>query len=203
MSWPSSMPATLPEPTPPPGHRPLPGVTAERSALPRVSRAAPEDGRYPGRCAAGVLAHRPRAYVGAPVAPATGLFRVIDWAFDQATDLTWGDLRILVPDPTPLTRLSPLQRLTSRGVRIGTADQAAGARSFHGMVIAYCPDATMLTAAEALPGVRVVAAVALHNDQLVEWVDTYAPQHLGGDIVSTLPEATAPTRLGHALQPSS
>ncbi len=117
---------------------------------------------------AGVLAHRPRAYVAAPVASVTGLFPAIDWAFDQARDLTWGDLRILVPGPALVTRLSPLQRLTSRGVRIDTAEQAAGARSIHGMVLAYCPDATMLTAAEAMPGVRAVAAVALHNDQLVE-----------------------------------
>lgn len=199
------MPATPPEPTTHLANRPLPGVTTEQSALPRTSRAAPEDGGSPLRCTAGVLAYRPRAYVAAPVAPATGLFRAIDWAFDQAADLTWGDLRILVPDPTPLTRLSPLQRLTSRGVRIGTADQAAGARSFHGMVIAYCPDATMLTAAEALPGVRVVAAVGLHNDQLVDWVAAYAPQHLGGDVVPNLPGATAPAsaRSGHTLQPSS
>lgn len=102
------------------------------------------------------------------MASVTGLFPAIDWAFDQAGDLTWGDLRILVPDPALVTRLSPLQRLTSRGVRIGTAEQAAGARSFHGMVLAYCPDATMLTAAEAMPGVRAVAAVAMHNDQLVD-----------------------------------
>ncbi|MGQ1795833.1 hypothetical protein ACT4S5_01640 [Kocuria oceani] len=153
---------------------------------------------------AGTPPDRPRAYVAAPVAPATGLFRAIDWAFVQAGDLTWGDLRTLVPDPTLITRLSLLQRLKSRRVRIGTVEQAAGARSFHGIVIAYCPDASMLAAAEALPGVRAVAAVASHNDQLLAWVAAYAPQHLGGDIVPARPETTAPApaRTGHILQPS-
>ncbi|MEX5272041.1 hypothetical protein [Kocuria sabuli] len=151
----------------------------------------------------GAPPHRPRAYVAAPVAPATGLFQAINWAFDQAEDLTWSDLRILVSDPGLVTRLSPLQRLKSRGVRIGTAEQAAGARSFHGMVIAFRPDAAMLVAAEALSGVRAVVAVAASNDQLREWVGIYAPQHLGGVVLPTRPEVTAAVsvRPGQVLQP--
>lgn len=152
----------------------------------------------------GALPHRPRAYVAAPVAPATGLFQAINWAFDQAEDLTWGDLRIMVSDPGLVTRLSLLQRLKNRGVRIGTAEQAAGARSFRGMVIAFRPDAAMLVAAEALPGVRAVVAVAASNDQLREWVGIYAPQHLGGDVLPARPEVTAAVsvRSGQVLQPN-
>lgn len=71
-----------------------------------------------------VLRGRPRAYVAAPVAPANGLFQAIHWAFDQAEDLTWGDLGILVTDPAMAAQLSHLHRLKARGVRIGTADQA-------------------------------------------------------------------------------
>lgn len=43
-------------------------------------------------------------------------------------------------------------------MRIGTAERTARARSFHGVLIAYCPDAAMLAA--AVPGARAVAAVA-------------------------------------------
>lgn len=150
-----------------------------------------------------VLPQRPRAYVAAPVAPANGLFQVINWAFDQASDLTWADLRLLVADPGMVADLGHRQRLRSRGVRIGTAQQAAGARSFHGAVIAYCPDATMLAIAEALPGVRAVAAVALHNDQLLEWVAACTPQHLGGDLLPGWPPPTAPARPESILHPSS
>lgn len=152
----------------------------------------------------GVLSLRPRAYVAAPVAPANGLFRAIDWSFDQAAELTWGDLRILVTDPAVVTRLSLLQRLKSRGVRIGTAEQAGRARSFHGMVIAFCPDAAMLAAAEMLPGVRAVAAVARSNDQLLGWVAAYSPLHLGGDVLAVRSEAIplAPARSPRILQPS-
>lgn len=153
---------------------------------------------------AGALSPRPRAYVAAPVAPADGLFRAIDWSFDQAAELTWGDLRILGTDPTVVTRLSLLQRLKSRGVRIGTAEQARRARSFHGMVIAFCPDAAMLAAAEVLPGVRAVAAVARSNDQLLGWVAAYSPQHLGGDVLAARSQAAppAPARSTQTLQPS-
>lgn len=146
----------------------------------------------------------PRAYVASPVAPANGLFQVINWAFDQAGDLTWGDLRILVADTAMVSQLSHLRRLQSRGVRIGTAAQAVRARSFHGMVIAYCPDSTMLAAAEALPGVRGVAAVALHNEHLVAWVAAYGPQHLGGDTLASPPRDRAPVsaQSERPLQPS-
>lgn len=147
-----------------------------------------------------VLRGRPRAYVAAPVAPANGLFQAINWAFDQAEELTWGDLGILVADPVMVAQLSHLHRLRARGVRIGTAEQAARARSFHGVVIAYCPDRSMLAAAEALPGVRGLAAVALHNDQLADWVAACAPQHLGGDALPA--GVTAPARSAGPLQPS-
>lgn len=152
----------------------------------------------------GVLSQRPRAYVAAPVAPANGLFQIINWAFEQAEDLTWGDLGILVADPTMVVQLSHLRRLTSRGVRIGTAEQAARARSFHGVMIAYCPDATMLTTAEAVPGARAVAAVAALNEPLLEWVAAGTPQHLAGDVLPTLPQATTPAFAGpgRVLQPS-
>lgn len=59
----------------------------------------------------GVLPPRPRAYVAAPVAPAAGLFRAINWAFDQDCDLTWKDLAILVADPALVAPFSPLRRL--------------------------------------------------------------------------------------------
>lgn len=151
----------------------------------------------------GVLPQRPRAYVAAPVAPANGLFRVINWAFDQADDLAWEDLGILVVDPVMVVQLTHLRRLKTRGVRIGTAEQAARARSFHGVLIAYCPDAAMLAAAEAAPGARAVAAVAAHNEQLLEWVAASTPQHLGGDVLPGLPR-TAPVVAGpgQLLQPS-
>jgi hypothetical protein len=147
---------------------------------------------------------RPRAYVASPVAPANGLFRVINWAFDQEGDLTWSDLRILVADTAMVSQLNHLQRLQSRGVRIGTAEQAARARSFHGMVIAYCPDPTMLAAAEALPGIQGLAAVGLHNEHLEQWVAACAPQHLGGEPLAVRPQATAPVaaRSPQPLQPS-
>lgn len=147
-----------------------------------------------------ILRGRPRAYVAAPVAPASGLFQAINWAFDQAEELTWGDLGILVADPVMVAQLSHLHRLSARGVRIGTAEQAARARSFHGVVIAYCPGRSMLTAAEALPGVRGLAAVALHNDQLADWVAACAPLHLGGDVLPA--GATALARSASPLQPS-
>ena len=149
-----------------------------------------------------VLRDRPRAYVAAPVAPANGLFQAIHWAFDQAEDLTWGDLGILVTDPAAVAQLSHLQRLKARGVRIGTADQAGRARSFHGMVIAYCPDPVMLAAAEALPAARGLAVVALHNEPLLNWVTACAPQHLGGDALPVRSRTTAPARSAGALQPS-
>lgn len=139
-----------------------------------------------------VLPQRPRAYVAAPVAPANGLFQAINWAFDQAGDLAWRDLRILVADTAMAGQLSHLQRLQSRRVRIGTADQASRARSFHGMVIAYCPDPVMLATAETLPGAQGLVAVALHNEHLEEWVSAYAPQHLGGDTLAVRPKATTP-----------
>lgn len=143
-----------------------------------------------------LLQGRPRAYVAAPVAPANGLFQVINWAFHQAEDLTWGDLGILVTDLAMITQQNHLQRLKSRGVRIGTPKQAARARSFHGVVIAYCPDRTMLTIAESLTNARAVAIIALDNDQLVQWVADWTPQHLGGDVlpVSPLAVTRAPAR---------
>jgi transposase len=160
--------------------------------------------RSAGPVSSVVLPQCPRAYVAAPVAPANGLFQVINWAFDQTGELTWGDLRILVADTAMVSQLNHLQRLQSRGVRIGTPAQATRARSFHGMVIAYCPDPTMLAAAESLPGTRGVAAVALHNEHLVQWVAACAPQHLGGEALVVGPQATAPrtTRPTQSLQPS-
>lgn len=139
-----------------------------------------------------VLPQRPRAYVAAPVAPANGLFRAINWAFDQDSDLTWKDLGILVADPVLVRELNHLHRLQARGVRIGTAGQAARARSFHGALIVYCPDAAMLAAAEAVPGARAVAAVAAHNDELLAWVIAGTAQHLGGDVLPVAPLAAAP-----------
>ncbi|MHC5560678.1 hypothetical protein [Kocuria sp. U4B] len=148
----------------------------------------------------------PRAYVAAPVSPANGLFRVITWAFEQAEDLTWGDLRILVSEAALGEELGHLQRLKTRGVRIGTTEQAARARAFHGVVIAYCPNQAMLTAAEALPGVRAVAAVALRNEALLEWVAAGAPQHLGGEVLTVSsgasgPPAPSPWPSAESLQP--
>lgn len=151
-----------------------------------------------------VLRDRPRACVAAPVAPANGLFQAIGWAFDQAEDLTWRDLGILVTGPSVLAQLSHLQRLRARGVRVGTAEQATRARSFDGIVIAYCPDRAVLTAAETLPGARGVAAVALHNDALSECVAACAPQHLGGHalLVPAGTSAPVPARSAQPLQPS-
>ncbi|GAA1757241.1 hypothetical protein [Kocuria aegyptia] len=83
-------------------------------------------------------------------APANGLFRAINGALVQAEDRTWGDFGILVADPAMTVRLGQQQRLKSRGVRTGTSEQAARARSFHGVMIAYCRDHPMLTTAEAL-----------------------------------------------------
>ena len=147
----------------------------------------------------GVLPLRPRAYVAA-VAPATGLFRAINWAFEQDGDLTWGDLGILVADPVLVAQFNHLHRLQARRVRVGTAEQAARARSFHGVVIAYCPDAAMLATAEAVPGTRGVAAVAAHNDELLAWVAAPAPHHLGGAVLPASPLAAEP---GQPLQPSN
>lgn len=152
----------------------------------------------------GVLPQRSRAYVAAPVAPANGLFRVINWAFDQADDLTWENLGILVADPVLVTQLSHLRRLRFRGVRLGTAEQAGRARSFHGVLIAHCPDAAILSAAEAVSGARAVAAVAAHNDELLAWVAAGTPQHLGGGVLPASPPAAAPVAAGpgQLLQPS-
>lgn len=63
----------------------------------------------------------------------------------------------------------------------------------------------MLATAEALPGVRAVAAVARSDDQILEWVGAYAPQHLGGNVLPALPEAAPPAsaRSGQALQPGA
>lgn len=151
----------------------------------------------------GALPARARAYVAAPVALAAGLFRAISWAFDQDGDLTWKDLGILVADPALVAPFSPLRRLQAREVRIGTAGQAARARSFHGVLIAYCPDAAMLAAAEVVPGARAVAAVAAHIEPLLAWVTAGAAQHLGGDVVSAAPLAAAPVAAGpgQPLQP--
>ncbi|MGX5359049.1 hypothetical protein [Kocuria sp. KH4] len=137
------------------------------------------------------------------MAPANGLFQAINWAFDQADDLTWGDLGILVADPVLVVQLNHLHRLQARGVRIGTTEQAGRARFFHGVLIAYCPDAAMLTTAEAVPGARAVAAVAAHNNQLLAWVAAGTPQHLGGDDLSGL-SSTTPVAAGSGqlLQPS-
>jgi len=129
----------------------------------------------------------PRAYVAAPVAPANGLFQAIHWAFGQDEDLGWRELGILVPAAASVHELGHLQRLRSRGVRIGTAAQAARARSFHGVMIAYCPDAAMLVVAEQVLGVRGVVAVAGDNEQLLEWVASQDPQHLGGQVLIPAP----------------
>ncbi|MEX5298581.1 hypothetical protein RCG67_07350 [Kocuria sp. CPCC 205292] len=151
---------------------------------------------------------RPRSRARCPDAathaPAGGLLQAAGWAFDQAEDLTWRDLGILVTGPSVLAQLSHLQRLRARGVRVGTAEQATRARSFHGIVIAYCPDRAVLTAAEALPDARGVAAVALPNDALSEWVAACAPQHLGGHAlpVPAGTSAPAPPRSAQPLQPS-
>jgi hypothetical protein len=128
---------------------------------------------------------RPRAYIAAPVAPLIGLVTAITWAFEQDQRLTWRDLGVLVSDPGMVSRPSSLHRLKGRGVRIGTPAQAASARSFHGLMIAFCPDQAMLALTEILPGIRGVAAVAHDNQQLLHWVDTYTPQHLGGQIIPT------------------
>ncbi|MEX5258488.1 hypothetical protein [Kocuria arenosa] len=69
-------------------------------------------------------------------------------------------------------------------------------------MIAYCPDPMMLAAAEALPAARGLVAVALHNGPLLEWVATFAPQHLGGEALPGPPKTTAPARPAEALQPS-
>ncbi|MCT1615582.1 hypothetical protein [Kocuria marina] len=141
----------------------------------------------------GVLPPRPRAYVAAPVAPAAALFLAINWAFDQDGDPTWKDLGILVADPVLVAQLNHLHRLQARGVRIGTTEQTARARSFHGVLIAYCPDAAMLAAAAAVPGARAVAAVAAGT-----------AQHLGDAGVPAAPLAAAPVAAGprQPLQPS-
>ncbi|MUN63780.1 hypothetical protein GMA12_11620 [Kocuria sediminis] len=72
------------------------------------------------------------------------------------------------------------------------------------MLIVYCPDAAMLTAAEAVPGVRAVAAVAAHNDELRAWATACTAQHLGGDVVPVYPLAATPVAAGAGpvLQPS-
>jgi hypothetical protein len=132
-----------------------------------------------------VVRDHPRAYVAAPVAPVIGLVTAITWAFDQDRELTWKDLGVLVDDPGMVSRLSSLHRLKGRGVRLGTPAQAASARSFHGLVIAFCPDQAMLALAETLPETRGIAAVAHDNQALLDWVDACAPQHLGGQVLPT------------------
>ena len=122
----------------------------------------------------------PRAYFAAPGAPANGLFTAINWGFDQDEGLSWDSIGILVPTPQVGEELYHLRRLKGRGVRIGTAAQAVRATSFRGAVIAYAPDARMLTEAEDIAGVVAVAVVAGRNDALGPWVDAYDPQHLGG-----------------------
>lgn len=89
-------------------------------------------------------------------------------------------------------------------MRIGTAGQAGRARSFHGVLIAYCPDAAMLAAAEAVPGARAVAAVAAHNEPLPAWMTVGTAQHLGGVGVPASLLAAAPVGAGpgQSLQPS-
>jgi len=109
-----------------------------------------------------------------------------------------------VSDPGMVSRLSPLHRLKSRGARIGTPAQAASAQSFHGLVIACCPDQAMLALAENLPGTRGVAAVAHDNQELLHWVGACAPQHLGGHILPTFTPGAAqiPRRTEEPFEPS-
>jgi hypothetical protein len=147
-----------------------------------------------------VVRDHPRAYVAAPVAPVIGLVSAITWAFEQDRELTWRNLGVLVTDPGAVSRLSSLHRLKSRGVRIGTPAQAASARSFHGLVIAYCPDQKMLALAETLPGIRGIAAVAHNNQELLDWVDACAPQHLGGQTLAGPSPGRAPSTW-HAEEP--
>ncbi|MGQ1795846.1 hypothetical protein ACT4S5_01715 [Kocuria oceani] len=94
--------------------------------------------------------------------------------------------------------------MRARDVRIGTVEQAAQARPFHGVMIAYCPDPVTLAAADALPGPRGLVAVALHNAHLVDWVAAHGAQYLGGDTLAFPPRGrtalqTCPAR---PLQPS-
>jgi hypothetical protein len=147
-----------------------------------------------------VVRDHPRAYVAAPVAPVIGLVTAITWAFEQDRGLTWRNLAVLVSDPGMVSRLGSLHRLKGRGVRIGTPAQAARARSFHGLVIAFCPDQAMLALAENLPGTHGIAAVAHDNQQLLHWVDTCAPQHLGGQILAA-PSPGMTQSTGHAEEP--
>lgn len=100
-------------------------------------------------------------------------------------------------------RLGRLQRMKPREVRIGTTVQAARARTFHGVMIAYCPDHPVLTTAEALPAAWGLAAVDLRNDPLLDWVAACVPQHLGGDVLPVPSGPIAPARPVKAFQPSS
>lgn len=129
--------------------------------------------------------HCPRAYVAAPVAPANGLFQAITWAFDQSEDLGWDSIGVLVASPGMGEKLHHLRRLKARGVKTGTVAQAARATTFHGAMIAYAPDARMLTEAEDIDGVMAFAVVAGDNDAVSPWVDAYHPRHLGGQRLSS------------------
>lgn len=145
------------------------------------------------------MREHPRAYVAAPVSAANGLFQALHWAFDQAEDLTWASIGILVADPDMAQELNHLDRLKTRGVKIGSIGQALRARRFGGVLIVYGPDRSMLAQAEDVEGIRGLAAVAVYNDPLRPWVDAYHPQRLGGQRLAPADPVTIDPAVGQAL----
>lgn len=129
-----------------------------------------------------------RAYIGSPVTAESGVFLAIRWAFTLDPSLSWSSIGLIVSDPERQRRLSHQHRMRSRGIRIGTIDQALTTRSFTGVMIAYRPDPQVLTRTQEIPGAIGVVALAADRSGLQPWVDAYHPEHLGGEVITPAPE---------------
>lgn len=129
-----------------------------------------------------------RAYVGSPVTAESGVFLAIRWAFTLDHALGWSSIGIIVPDSEGEHRLSHLYRMRSRGVRIGTIDQALTTRAFSGVMIAYRPGPLALAKTQDIPGAIGVVALAADRGGLQPWVDAYHPDHLGGEAITPTPD---------------
>lgn len=129
-----------------------------------------------------------RAYVGSPVMAESGVFLAIRWALTLDHSLGWSSIGIITPDPSGKHRLSHLYRMRSRGIRIGTIDQALTAHGFSGVMIAYRPDPLALARTQDIPGAIGIVALAADPDGLQPWVDAYHPEHLGGEVIPPAPD---------------
>lgn len=129
-----------------------------------------------------------RAYVGSPVTAESGVFLAIRWAFALDHSLGWNSIGLIIADPEQQQPLSHLDRLRSRGARIGTIDQALTTRSFSGVMIAYRPDPQTLARTQDISGSIGIVALAADRNVLQPWVDAYHPKHLGGEVITATPD---------------